>query len=90
MYSFFLIRLFYFPFPHFLSLDLFPLPSCSGSFGGALLWENQEYISPNTARSLIKRKANSDYQQRLDAKKHREEVLEENPLQEDELEDVFE
>jgi ribosome biogenesis protein BRX1 len=37
----------------------------TGSFGGPVLYENPEYISPNTLRRLAKQKNNRKYVQRV-------------------------
>jgi len=66
-----------------------PVKIFGGSFRGAVLWENPEYISPNLTRSMLKRKTSSKYVDRVEAKKARHEFVEQNPLKEDEFADVF-
>lgn len=61
-----------------------PIKIFAGSFSGALLWENEAFVSPNVARAAGKRKFKDEFVDRIDAKRHREAVLKENPLKEDE------
>lgn len=56
-----------------------------GSFGGPVIYENKEFISPSRIRSLIKRKKSSKYKDRQSANirkfiKKKESVLPKDPL----------
>lgn len=35
---------------------MMPALTCSGSFGGPVIYENKEYVSPNLVRSDLRRK----------------------------------
>lgn len=66
-----------------------PIKIFGGSFRGAVLWENNDYVSPNLTRSMLKRKTSTTYTERVESKKARREFEEANPLKEDEFADVF-
>lgn len=66
-----------------------PIKIFEGSFGGASLYENPTYVSPNAIRSAAKRKAAGRYKGRVVAKdKHKKHVAR-NPLPKSFLDDVF-
>jgi len=68
---------------------LTPVKIFAGSFRGAVLWENPDYVSPNIKRALLKRRSQDTMVVRERAKRARAAHIEENPLKEDELEDMF-
>lgn len=45
---------------------LIPIRIFSGSLGGATLYQNSEYVSPNTERSLIKASKGNRYKERIE------------------------
>jgi ribosome biogenesis protein BRX1 len=67
-----------------------PIKIFNGSFGGATLWENPDFVSPNTVRSLLKRKKGTKFDNRQLAKDSRAVYEEKNAPEPDELDDVFE
>jgi len=46
-----------------------PIRIFGGSFGGMTLWENAAYVSPNTQRSILKKRKSGKYVQRIQSKK---------------------
>nr|CAG4638506.1 EOG090X07MB [Cyclestheria hislopi] len=66
-----------------------PIRIFEGSFGGATLWENSEYVTPNTYRRLLNMESGMKYRQRLDqklslaARKPTENLTDLDPLDED-------
>jgi ribosome biogenesis protein BRX1 len=63
-----------------------PIRIFSGSFGGTTLWENPSYVSPNAMRSLVKRKKGTKFDNRQNAKEARQEFLDANPPEKEEME----
>nr|CAG4640928.1 EOG090X07MB [Eulimnadia texana] len=57
-----------------------PIKLFEGSFKGATLWENPDYISPNTYRRLLNRASGFKYRQRMEAKVSLEERQPKGPL----------
>jgi ribosome biogenesis protein BRX1 len=55
-----------------------PVRIFEGSFGGATLWSNAKYVSPNTARAVLKRKRADKYTERVASKDKRVKYLEAN------------
>jgi ribosome biogenesis protein BRX1 len=68
---------------------LTPVKIFAGSFRGAVLWENKDYVSPNVKRAMLKRRHQATREVRAEAKRARSAHVEANPLHTDELEDVF-
>ena len=60
-----------------------------GSFGGATLFENQRFISPNALRRLQKNEEKSNYLARAKAAFDKSEKLKFNQLPQDPMADVF-
>jgi len=69
---------------------LTPIRIFGGSFGGPVLWENTEYVSPNAVRALIRRSQGNSYLEKLNQRKAREQYLAEHPIPKDELDGIFE
>jgi len=67
-----------------------PIRIFAGSFGGATLWENASYVSPNRTRSDAKRAKSATYVKRVKAQQEREIRKEAAQAPEDQLGDVFE
>jgi len=62
-----------------------PIRIFRGSFGGQTLYQNKDFVSPNTVRSLAMRKKGQAYQVRKDSQKKRKSyqetiVVPDNPL----------
>lgn len=67
-----------------------PIRILSGGFGGATLWENPKFVSPNTLRAAVKRQRSTRYDNRITAKQARKHYKEtEGAMPPDELESVF-
>jgi len=66
-----------------------PIKILSGSFGGSVLYENANYVSPNTIRSMMKNRGSMDYEQRIINEKEKLKRKEENAPVPDVLDDVF-
>lgn len=66
-----------------------PIKIFAGSFGGAILWENASYISPNIGRKEMMKRKSSKYADKVMAKTTRKEYEHENQLSPDELADTF-
>lgn len=60
-----------------------------GSFQGRTLRENEDYVSPNTQRGMVKRAKGERYETRKEAQQERGARSEANVLPEDELQAVF-
>lgn len=68
---------------------LTPVKCFSGSLGGAVLWENQSYISPNAVRAAVRK---SEIKKTIGKQKQRhkrERHLQKNPLKNDPITKVF-
>ena len=62
-----------------------PIRIFRGSFGGQTLYQNNDFVSPNTIRSLAMKNKGQAYQSRKDSQKKRKThedsiVVPENPL----------
>lgn len=66
-----------------------PIKIFAGSFGGALLWENPAFVSPNLSRAALLRQKSAKYVEKVAAKTQRREYENENRLEPDELADTF-
>ncbi|ORY07727.1 Brix-domain-containing protein [Basidiobolus meristosporus CBS 931.73] len=66
-----------------------PIRIFQGSFGGATLYENAQYISPNAVRASMRRQKATKYTTRTAAQKQREAKLSEAQLEEDPVDQVF-
>ena len=66
-----------------------PIRIFAGSFGGPTLYENAEYVSPNTMRSEARKATASKYLQRTEAKTTMFERHHGMVLPKDEVEEVF-
>ncbi|PSC75219.1 ribosome biogenesis BRX1-like [Micractinium conductrix] len=66
-----------------------PIKMFAGSFGGPVIYENQEYVSPNTIRSMIKRQQQGKYVSKVQSRQDRKLHVAAHPLPRDELGDVF-
>ena len=60
-----------------------------GSFKGSTLFQNEQFVSPNTIRSMQKEKYASKYKNRANANEERQERIKEAVLPENELDHVF-
>lgn len=68
---------------------LTPIKIFASSFGGNLIWENNNYVSPNAIRAVLKAKAKNSYLVRHTAKKQRRDYVGENQEQAGEFADLF-
>jgi len=68
---------------------LTPIKIFSSSFGGNVIWENNNYISPNAIRAVMKAKAKNNFMARNDHKRQRQNYLESNQEQADEFSNLF-
>ncbi len=66
-----------------------PIKVFAGSFGGATLYENPAYVSPNALRSLLKQRAAGKYGSKVNAKAKRRAHEAANPAPRGRLDDVF-
>ena len=66
-----------------------PVNIFSGSFKGKVLYENPQFISPNTMRSDAKRGQSSKYKMKVKAKKRRKQHMENNVPDPDEFADLW-
>lgn len=66
-----------------------PIKILAGSFSGAVLWENKEFQSPNELRRESRKRKMSAYEQRQQAKDKRKKHKADNPLQTDQVDEVF-
>ncbi|KAG2426956.1 hypothetical protein HXX76_012741 [Chlamydomonas incerta] len=66
-----------------------PIKIFAGSFGGATLYDNPEYVSPNAVRSAIKRKAAGKYGSKVAARDRRTDHVAANPLPRNPLDGIF-
>lgn len=66
-----------------------PIKLFAGSFGGAALYENPAYVSPNALRQARKRAAGGKYAGKVQQRARRREHEAEHALPEDELAGVF-
>lgn len=66
-----------------------PIRIFNGSFSGATVWENDQYVSPNALRAAMKRSKAMRYDDRSAQKGLRKEKLKKEQLPEQPLDDVF-
>jgi len=66
-----------------------PIRIFAGSFGGATLWENAHYVSPNQQRALLKKRKAGRFAKRVQDKRARTDYIEATQPPKDELADVF-
>ncbi|KAL4452775.1 hypothetical protein ABPG75_008437 [Micractinium tetrahymenae] len=66
-----------------------PIKMFAGSFGGPVIYENAEYVSPNTIRSMLKRQQQGKYVAKVQSRQERKQHVAANPLPKDVLGDVF-
>jgi len=66
-----------------------PIKIFAGSFGGAMIWENSAYISPNVSRKELLTRKSIKYSGKVTSKTERKQYAEENRLNPDELADTF-
>lgn len=66
-----------------------PIKIFAGSFGGAMLWENSTYVSPNVSRKELFKRKSSKYAGKVLSKAERKAYEAENRLEPDELADTF-
>jgi len=66
-----------------------PIKILSGSFDGAVLYENPRFVSPNMVREMIRKKEQHTYSDRKDINEKRETRKIENKPPPNELEDLF-
>lgn len=66
-----------------------PVKIFEGSFGGAPLWENPDYVSPSKYRQMIKKKAKGRYLNRLEQKVDHEATRPETSYKFNEMDDLF-
>lgn len=52
-----------------------PVKIFAGSFGGATVYENPEYVSPNAVRSMMRKKQGGKYATKVKAKQRRKQTL---------------
>jgi len=66
-----------------------PIKIFAGSFGGAMLWENPTYVSPNVSRQEVAKRKSMKYSGKVMSKTERKQYEAENRLEPDELADTF-
>ncbi|GLC35669.1 hypothetical protein PLESTB_000004200 [Pleodorina starrii] len=66
-----------------------PIKIFNGSFGGATLYDNPDYTSPNAVRAALKRKAASKYGSKVAQRDRRTEHKAQNPLPRSSMEGLF-
>jgi ribosome biogenesis protein BRX1 len=66
-----------------------PIKIFAGSFGGAMLWENSAYVSPNISRKELLKRKSVKYSGKVASKTERKQYEAENRLPQDELADTF-
>jgi ribosome biogenesis protein BRX1 len=67
-----------------------PIRIFNGSFGGEVLYENPEYVSPNALRAMFRSGPASKYSHRVMAQRDRQQKTVENRVPRTELDDVDE
>jgi ribosome biogenesis protein BRX1 len=70
-------------------LVLHPIRMFSGSFGGATLWENAEFVSPNALRAQMKAARGSEYVKRQAGKQSTRAHKRDAQLPDNEIDSVF-
>ena len=66
-----------------------PIRIFSGSFSGQTLFQNSEYVSPNTARAIEKGRKGTVYASRIQARTNRQARSEDLSMEKDAVDDVF-
>lgn len=66
-----------------------PVKIFDGSFGGAALWENPDYVSPSKYRQMLKKQAKDRYVNRLEQKVNYDATRPEVSNKLNELDDIF-
>lgn len=66
-----------------------PVKIFDGSFGGAPLWENPEYVSPSKYRQMVKKQAKDRYVNRLEQKVNYDATRPEVSNKLNDLDDIF-
>ncbi len=66
-----------------------PVRVFAGSFGGATLWTNPRFVSPNQTRAILAKRKNQKYDERKSSKAKRARYVEEHATVADDLDDVF-
>ena len=66
-----------------------PIRIFSGSFSGQTLFQNNEYVSPNTSRAIEKGRKGTVYANRVQAKANRQARSEDLVMEKDAVDDVF-
>ena len=66
-----------------------PVKIFSGSFGGPIIYDNPEYVSPNAIRAALKKSTQSKYASKVDSRKRRKEHLNAHKVPRGPLDDVF-
>jgi len=66
-----------------------PIRIFSGSFGGSTLWENNQFVSPNTVRAQIKAMKSSEYRARQSDKEETKQHKKDSRIQENPIDTVF-
>ena len=66
-----------------------PIRIFSGSFTGQTLFQNNEYVSPNIARAIEKKRKGTVYANRVQARVNREGRAGELTMEKDVVDDVF-
>ena len=69
--------------------ELTPIKVFNGSFSGNILWENNQYVSPNAIRAIFKKQSKQNYVVRHEQKRKRQEYQEEHQHPTDELVNIF-
>ena len=70
-------------------LVLCPIRMFSGSFVGATLWENPDYVSPNALRAAVREARGREYSDRLDSTQRTRQHKKEARMQENDVDTVF-
>lgn len=66
-----------------------PIKIFAGSFGGATLYENSNFVSPNTIRALRKKQAAGKYKNKVAAESKRRQHVAAHPMPVNELDTLF-
>jgi len=66
-----------------------PVKIFSGSFGGPIIYDNPEYVSPNAIRSAIKKSTQTKYSNKVDSRKRRKDHKSTHKVPRSALADVF-
>lgn len=66
-----------------------PIRIFSGSFMGATLYENKDYVSPNTVRAAIKKSKQTKYNNHFDSKQHMKQKVQDSIIPLNEIDNAF-